>query len=275
MVRRIINLGVTLFLLTACDPVSTGGDDGVVIDGGGGGIDVVDPPAADAGADASTVACASAPACGAPTLVSSKADLREIVDACESWSQAEVDRYRARTRTLKTSAPLYLCPEDFVLPAICAEKDLGCFERVLIEVDPRLDADATVACNGISIDTGVSFRLRLYIHPPQLGFPDPSARLTFEPPCTRECSASERRCDANSACYDGDEVCFQCGHGDRAQCACRTPDLNSLPPCSECDIFYGDFIDIGNCHNDTCVTSPEADPELCTACPEIDQCVPQ
>ena len=91
MVRCIIILGVLLVSLAACDPVSSGGgvDGSVAIDGGGGELDA--RPAFDAGPDASTAACAAEPACGAPTLIASKSDLREIVDGCDERPHVSED----------------------------------------------------------------------------------------------------------------------------------------------------------------------------------------
>jgi hypothetical protein len=273
MVRGISKL-CALLVLVACDPVTSGGGaDAGVVDAPT-GADVLDPPGIDAGPDASTAACTPEPACGEAQVISSKAELVALVNACDTWSEAEIDRYRARTRTLRTGAELYLCPDDFALPAACETADPPCADRPFLVVDRRLNAESTVACNGVILDTGVSFRLRLHLGQPLFGFPNHSAQITFEPPCSATCADNERRCDANLACYPEDDVCFDCGLGDRAQCACRTPDLNTLPPCTDCQIFRGDFIEIGNCNGDRCVVSPDEDPQLCTQCPTIDQCVP-
>lgn len=265
--RRASVLALAL-LFVACDPVVRNADDADVEPMPDG--DVV---SVDAGPDAGPPpACAVDPSCGPAVVVSTPAELAALVDQCATWSEAEIDRFRARTGTLKAGAPLNLCPSDFQVPVACQGGDPACASEVILDVDPNLaSAGSTAACNGVQIDTGVSFRLAYRIQAPLFGFPMRSARIRFERPCTASCAPSERRCDGNAACYEASDLCFQCGLGSRAECACRTPEQTTKADCTSCSMLFGDFIKLGACKAGVCTTADD-DASICTTCPTADFC---
>jgi hypothetical protein len=264
---RRAGLAALVLVLAACDPVVRLGDDADVP------APDADPQAPDGGPDAGPPpACSADPTCGPAVVVSSKAEIAALVGECATWSEAEIDRFRARTGTLKAGAPLFLCPEDFVVPAACQGSDPPCASQVILEVDPFLaSAASTAACNGVQIDTGVSFRLAYRLQGSLPGFPMRSARIVFERPCTATCRDSERRCEDNDACYAAGDLCFQCGLGTRAECACRTPELATKPDCTSCSMLFGDFIKFGACKAGLC-TTPDEDESICKTCPDTSAC---
>jgi hypothetical protein len=230
------------------------------------------PPTADA------AACAIAPDCTSETPVGGVAAVSAAVAACTDWSTAnDVDRDRTRTPTLRASSSLLLCPENFGLPRVCLEKGgseiVECDPGVFLELDSRLKGAVRFdACNGVNIDSGVRFRMRLNVFGPSLGFPRSSARITFEPPCDSECTDAERRCDDNQVCYRAKDLCFQCGLGSRVECSCRDEDQQPLAECTECQIRYSDFIDSGTCYMGYCAKLAD-EPTLCQQCPASGECL--
>lgn len=224
------------------------------------GSSSTDAAAPDAGIVPNT--CEPSPSCGEAGRVAATADVVAIADGCPTWGQAEVDSARNRTPTFLATQDLAVCPDDFTLPADCAQGDPLCRAAILITVDENLTGvDPTVACGGAQFAAGSRFRVRFTIDRPTFGNELRTAHVHFERACGADCIAGEHRCEANANCYPDGEVCFACARGTREECACRTPDNGVLADCTECQVRFDDFIVIGQCVSGIC----EGDP--CDTCP--------
>lgn len=255
-----------LALCLACGSVSSADDAGTAADASGGNDAAVSDGAPDGSPiDAAIVEanCAASPVCASAGTVATKEDIAAVGQRCATWGEEFVDSLRPRTPTLETTQATSICPGDFALPDDCSEGN--CFAAILVTVDPELSGvDPIQACKGgVQLAAGARFRLRFNLEPEQPGQPFQTAHIHFERPCDADCLPAERRCDANDNCYPGNEVCFACGYGGLEECACRDPDNENLPECSECVyiLFNQEFT--GRCVADSCV-APPADPcEFC------------
>jgi hypothetical protein len=258
-----------LALCLACGTVSSADDAGTAADAGG-GTDAAVSDGAPGVIDASSIDaaiveanCAAPPVCASAGTVATKEDISAVGQRCATWGEEYVDSLRPRSPTLETTQATSICPGDFALPDDCSEGN--CFAAIRITVDPELSGvDPIQACkDGVQLAAGARFRLRFNLEPEEPGQPFQTAHVHFERPCDADCLPEERRCDANDNCYPGSEVCFACGYAGLQECACRDPDNDNLPECSECVFIDFNQVFTGRCVAGSCVAPPEDPCEFC------------
>jgi hypothetical protein len=199
--------------------------------------------------------CAAIPVCAVAGTIATKEEIAAVGQSCPTWGQSIVDKDRPRSPTLVVTESTSVCPGDFALPDDCDGG--GCRSDITLTVDTQLAGVSPVAtCDGVQLAAGARFRLRFNLDPPFIGEVFVRAHVHFERPCGSDCVEGERRCEVNDTCHPDAEVCFACGFGNLAECACRDADNDDLPDCTDCSFIDPDSSQkfLGECQDGFCET---------------------